>query len=182
MNEKEAIAKIKYGDKEAFTFLYERYWPKVYNFTNLYVLSSDAAEEIVQEVFIKLWENRESIDEQKNFDGYLFIVTRNLIFNHSRQDFNRTFYQDTLFDAIEEPHSVEEELETADLREYIYSLIGMLPPRQKEVFKLSREEHLTYGEIAQKLQISEKTVERHMGEALKFLRKNLQLYTLFLLL
>ena len=77
---------------------------------------------------------------------------------------------------------MEEELETADLREYIYSLIGMLPPRQKEVFKLSREEHLTYGEIAQKLQISEKTVERHMGEALKFLRKNLQLYTLFLLL
>lgn len=182
MNEKEAIAKIKYSDKEAFTFLYERYWPKVYNFTNLYVLSSDIAEEIVQEVFIKLWENRESINEEKNFDGYLFIVTRNLIFNHSRQDINRTFYQATLFEAIEEPHSVEEELETADLREYINSLIGMLPPRQKEVFKLSREEQLTYGEIAQKLQISEKTVERHMGEALKFLRKNLQMYSLFLML
>ena len=162
--------------------MYERYWPKVYNFTNLYVLSSDIAEEIVQEVFIKLWENRESIDEEKNFDGYLFIVTRNLIFNHSRQELNRTFYQLTMLEAIEEPHSVEEELETADLRQYIGSLIEMLPPRQQEVFRLSREKHLTYNEIAQKLDISEKTVERHMGEALKFLRKNLQMYCLFLML
>lgn len=182
MDEKKAITRIKNGDKEAFTFLYQRYWSKVYNFTNLYILSPDASEEIVQEVFIKLWENREDIDEHKNFDGYLFIITRNLIFNHSRQDFNRLFYQATMLKAVEESYSVEEELETADLREYIHSLIDMLPPRQQEVFRMSREDQLTYNEIAQKLQISEKTVERHMTEALKFLRKNLQMYTLFLTL
>lgn len=182
MNEKEAIAKIKNGDQDAFAYIYERYWPKVYNFTNLYILSPDCSEEIVQEVFIKLWENRADIDEHKNFDGYLFIITRNLIFNHSRKNFNLIFYQTTLQEAIEEPHSVEEELESADLREYINVLIGSLPPRQKEVFKLSREEQLTYNEIAKKLRISEKTVERHMGEALKFLRKNLQMYMIFLIL
>lgn len=180
MDEKLAITKIKDGDREAFTFLYKRYWPKVYNFTNLYILSPDAAEEVVQDVFIKLWENRADLDEEKNFDGYLFIITRNLIFNRSRQDFNRMLYQTTLFEAIEEPTSVEEELETADLRRHINALISLLPPRQQEVFRLSREEHLTYHEIAQKLQISEKTVERHMGEALKFLRKNLQMFVCFL--
>lgn len=171
---------MKSDDKEAFAILYKRYWRKVYNFADLYALSSEASEEIVQEVFIKLWESRKFIDEEKNFDGFLFIITRNLIFNQSRKNFNQTFYQTTVLEAMDESYSIEEELETSDLKEYISSLFALLPPRQQEVFRMSRERQLTYKEIAGELKISEKTVEHHMSEALKFLRKNLKLYSLFI--
>ena len=89
MNEKEAIIKLKTcNDKAAFAFLYRSYWAKVYNFTRLYITSAVDVEEIVQEVFIKIWENREALDEEQNFAGYLFITMRNLVFNRSRKNLN----------------------------------------------------------------------------------------------
>ena len=181
MNEKEAIIKLKTrNDKDAFAFLYHSYWAKVYNFTRLYVTSLVDVEEIVQEVLIKIWESRESLDEEQNFAGYLFITMRNLVFNRSRKNLNEAFYQLPVIEAVEESYDIEEELDAANLRTHIESLISMLPPRQQEVFRLSRDEELSYREIAEKLQISERTVEHHISDALKFLRKNIKLYTLFL--
>ena len=170
MNEKEAIIKLKTcNDKAAFAFLYRSYWAKVYNFTRLYITSAVDVEEIVQEVFIKIWENREALDEEQNFAGYLFITMRNLV-----------FYQLSVIEAVEESYDIEEELDAANLRTHISALISMLPPRQQEVFRLSRDEELSYREIAERLQISERTVEHHISDALKFLRKNIKLYLLFL--
>ena len=79
----------------------------------------------------------------------------------------------------EESYNLEEELEASDLREYINNLIETLPERQQEIFKLSRNHQLTYKEIAAQLNISEKIVEHNISNTLKFLKKNLQLYTLF---
>ena len=182
MDEQEAIKRLKNSDEKAFSFLYKSYWPKVNHFTRLYIIDTDSAEEIIQEVFIKLWEHRKELNESGSLDGYLFIITRNLIFNSSRQSFNHQFYQTTIIEAMEQSYNIDEELDAADLHAYINSIIEQLLPRQQEVFRLSREHQLTYQEIAQKLQISIKTVERHMGEALKFLRKNLRLYAIFLML
>ena len=109
-------------------------------------------EEIVQEVFIKIWESRESLDEEQNFAGYLFITMRNLVFNRSRKNLNEAFYQLSVIEAVEESYDIEEELDAANLRTHIESLISMLPPRQQEVFRLSRDEELSYREIAEKLQ------------------------------
>ena len=181
MNDRETILALKAGDSKAFESLYKQNWRRVYNFTNLYNTSSVEVEEIVQEVFIKLWEGRDLIDENKNLEGYLFIITRNLIFNNSRRFFNEAFYQLTVLEAMGESYNIEEELAASDLRNQLDALLEKLSPRQREVFILSREEHLTYKEIAARLQISEKTVERHIGDALKFLKKNLQLYMLFML-
>ena len=176
MNEKEAIIKLKTcNDKAAFAFLYRSYWAKVYNFTRLYITSAVDVEEIVQEVFIKIWEN-----EEQNFAGYLFITMRNLVFNRSRKNLNEPFYQLSVIEAVEESYDIEEELDAANLRTHISALISMLPPRQQEVFRLSRDEELSYREIAERLQISERTVEHHISDALKFLRKNIKLYLLFL--
>ena len=181
MNEKEAIIKLKTcNDKAAFAFLYRSYWAKVYNFTRLYITSAVDVEEIVQEVFIKIWENREALDEEQNFAGYLFITMRNLVFNRSRKNLNEPFYQLSVIEAVEESYDIEEELDAANLRTHISALISMLPPRQQEVFRLSRDEELSYREIAERLQISERTVEHHISDALKFLRKNIKLYLLFL--
>lgn len=179
MEEKEVLLALKAGDEEAFKSLYSRYKQKVYNFARLYNTSSFEVEEIVQEVFVKLWESRDALDVDKNFEGYLFIITRNYIFNSCRRHFNEPFYRVTVLEALEESYNIEEELETSDLREHVQALINMLPPRQQEVYRLSREKHLTYKEIASDLHISEKTVEHHISDALKFLKKNLLVYFLF---
>ena len=76
MQEKETVRKLKHGDQEAFAFLYNHYWKQVYNFTRLYFTASMDIEEIVQEVFVKVWESHHFLDENKSFEGYLFIITR----------------------------------------------------------------------------------------------------------
>lgn len=180
MIEQEVILELKNGNKEAFELLYRQYWLKVYNFTKVYIMSSEAIKEVVQEVFIKIWESHALIDETKNIEGFLFIITRNLIFNDSRRSFNEVSFQNTMVEAIEDTSNIEQELEASDLSQYLNTLLQMLTPRQREIFKLSREEHLTYKEIAVRLELSERTVENHIANTLKFLKKNLQFYSLFI--
>ena len=96
MTHKELIQKLKEGNEEAFSSLYKLYWEKVYNFSRLYLVSSDDVAEIVQEVFIKLWETRHLIDEEQSFEGFLFIITRNQIFNYSRKRLNYSFLKMTV--------------------------------------------------------------------------------------
>ena len=180
MDERTLVLQLKEGNENAFTTLYETYWAKVYNFSRLYLTSSTEIEEVVQDVFVKVWEGRIFIKENENFKGFLFIITRNIIFNQFRKSFNENAYKLAVLKSASESYSIEEEMVASDLHIYINKLIEELPPRQQEVFKLSREKHLSYREIAQQLDISEKTVERHINEALKFLRKNIYLFSLFL--
>lgn len=176
MSETELIQLLNKGNKEAFTSLYYLYCDKVYNFCRLYLTTNSAAEEIVQEVFVKLWDIRGCINENENLAGFLFIITRNLIFDNSRKSFNEDFYRMSVLAAYDEAYDIEGELEAQDMKQYINRLINELPPRQKEVFLLSRNEHLSYKEIAERLDITPKTVERHINEALKYLRKNIYFF------
>lgn len=180
MTHKELIQKFKEGDEKAFSSIYKLYWEKVYNFSHLYLVSSEDVAEIVQEIFIKLWETRHLVDEEQSFEGFLFIVTRNQIFNYSRKQLNYSFLKMTVLESIEKSYEEEDKLEISDLKQYLSVLISQLPKRQQEIFRLSREQHMTYKQIAEELSISEKTVEYHMTAALKYLRKNLYLLSLFL--
>ena len=178
MTEKELIILLKEGDEKAFTTLYRRYWSKVYNFSRLYLSSILEIEEVVQEVFVKVWESRSLLREDDNFKGFLFVITRNLVFNQFRRSFNENAYKLTVLSSIMPYYNLEEELTAADLQEFIEKMVKELPPRQQEVFNLSRNAHLTYKEISIHLNISEKTVERHINEALKFLKKNIMFLSL----
>ena len=180
MDEKLLIRRLKEGDKEAFSLLYKQYWERIYAFGRLYLDRNERAEDVVQEVFVKIWESREFLREEENFKGLLFIITRNLIFNQYRKNVNEDFYKMTVLAAMEASYSVEEEIEAGDLREYIDLLIRDLPPKRREIFDLSRKEHKTYKEIAALLQISEKTVENQISEALKYLKRNIRLLLAFL--
>lgn len=180
MEERELILLLKLSSKDAFTALYKQYWKQVYNFSRLYLTSADAAEEVVQEVFIKIWETREFLREDDHFKGLLFIITRNLIFNRYRKNVNEEFYKVTVLAALEEPYDVEEEIDAHNLQEYIDRLIDELPPRRREIFNLSRKGQKSYKEIALLLDISEKTVENQISEALKYLKKNITLLLLFI--
>lgn len=181
MEEKELVIRLKNGDHDAFERLYNQYWNQVYNFCRLYIKSVDDTKEIVQQVFIKIWEARNVIKENENFKGFLFIITRNLIFNINKKTFNENFYKFSVLTAFsaEPGYEIEEEISATQLKEYIYQLIDTLPARQREVFLLSRKSHLSYKEIAMRLGISERTVENHITKAMKYLRENLGLFILF---
>ena len=175
MKERQIIKSLKEGDREAFSMLYKQYWEKVYHFCGLYLNNRDVAEDVVQEVFIKVWESREFIREDDNFKGLLFVITRNLIFNQHRKNVNEDFYKMTVLSAMDTSYDLEEEITAYNLGEYIDHLIEELPERRRVIFNLSRKEHKSYKEIAFQLNISEKTVENQISEALKFLKKNIML-------
>lgn len=180
MEENELILLLKQSNQEAFTALYKKYWKQVYNFSRLYLTNKETAEEVVQEVFIKIWESRDFIREEDNFKGLLFIITRNLIFNMHRKNLNEDFYKITVLAAMENSYDIEEEIDAKNMGEYIDLLIADLPPRRREIFNLSRKENKSYKEIAELLSISERTVENQISEALKYLRKNIILLSFFL--
>ena len=180
LEDKALIIALKNGDEEAFTSLYHRYCNKVYKFCSLYFTNNSSAEEVVQEVFIKLWDIRSYVNENENLEGLLFIITRNMVFDNTRKNFNESFYQISILSAYDKAYDIEEELHAKDLKVYIDRLVNELTPRQKEIFCMSRYEHLSYKEIAEKLNITPKTVERHINDALKYLKKNIYFLHLFL--
>ena len=184
MKEEELIEQVKNGNNIAFAALYDYYWQKVYNFTKLYVTSSDSISEIVQDVFVKFWESRHLLDSNRKVEGFLFIITRNIIFNKARSRMREDMFKMTVLRSIEneEPYNQEDRMVAEDLKEYIDRLIAVLPERQREIFLMSREENMTYREIALRCGIGEKAVERHIHLTLKFLKKNLLLFMLFSML
>lgn len=177
----EYIRRVKEGDEEAFRWIYDHYWNRVYGFAKIYLADGFEREEVTQKVFIRLWKRRKALDENKNINGLLFILTRNMIFDEKRRSLDRQAIRETLQQALHVPQDGSgEEFEAADLSEYIDSLVEQLPPRQHDTFILSRRKGLKNKEIAELFSITEKGVERNMTEALKFIRKNLPLFILFM--
>ena len=156
MTEKELIILLKEGDEKAFTTLYRRYWSKVYNFSRLYLSSILEIEEVVQEVFVKVWESRSLLREDDNFKGFLFVITRNLVFNQFRRSFNENAYKLTVLSSIMPYYNLEEELTAADLQG-IYRKNGQRASSAPTGSIQSEPKcSLTYKEISIRLNISEK--------------------------
>ena len=174
------IEKINIRKQGVFDSYFRRYYQTLCYFAFNYLKVQDEAEDVVQEVFIKVWESREFIREDDNFKGLLFVITRNLIFNQHRKNVNEDFYKMTVLSAMETSYDLEEEITAYNLGEYIDHLIEELPERRRVIFNLSRKEHKSYKEIAFQLNISEKTVENQISEALKFLKKNIMLLIWFI--
>lgn len=184
MTDQDLISLLKKGDDNAFTIIYNRSWNKVCNFSRLYITSDADVEDIVQQVFLKLWNYRESLKENENLDGFLFIATRNLVFSHMRKSFNENAYKLTVLDTVKDIdkdwYGIQEEIEAYELGEYIEQLFKELSPRQQEIFRLSRSEMCSNREIAERLSISEKTVEKHITATLRYFRENIRLLIIFL--
>ena len=169
----QTLNRFRQGDSEAFASLYQSHWQQVFRFSRLYLRSDDDAEDVVQEVFIRLWQIHERIHPDDNFSGLIFIITRNLIFNRFRRQIDPLGFKVSVLAALEASDDIESEISARDLSEYIDRLVDLMPARQRQVFNMSRREHKSYREIAEELDLSQKTVEAHMREALRFLRDNL---------
>ncbi|WP_439882598.1 RNA polymerase sigma factor [Pontibacter sp. MBLB2868] len=177
--DKEGIANkvtaLKNGDEAAFAFLYRRYEAKLYTFA--YKLTHDAteAEEVVQEVFLKVWEKRASLDSSQNFDGFLFTIAKNLVYNKAKQRAYHFAFQKYVA-AYESNicHHTENKLEFEELKALLEQIYTSLPPVRRKVFIMSRLQGLSNTEIATELNTSTSNIENHLNKALNFIRQKLR--------
>lgn len=172
MDEKNLLLAIKCDDPDAFKKIYLRYQLKVYYFAYRFFRNKEEAEEVVQEVFIRIWNNRKFLNETLSFNSYLFTIAKNYIFNQKRDKLNHQSFISFLIPFCSETeNSTEETVISNDLEKHMQHAIDNLPPQRKLIFKKSREEGLTYPQIASELKISEKTVESQIRLAIKWLRE-----------
>jgi len=168
-----SIRKLISGDECAFTTIYELFGERVYRLAFRFLKDREQSEEIVQEVFIKLWLSKENLDPEGNMWLYLFVITKRLSLNALRKICQSTDLSEKLIRYINDEHnSTEEEVFVRDLEQYAEKIIDKLPRQQKLIFRLSRIEGLSYKEIAELQNISPNTVKNHMIEALKTLRSH----------
>lgn len=166
---------------EAFEEIYNRYWQKLYEDAYKRLKDREAAQEIIQDFFTSLWINRARLKICSSLQGYLFSAIKYSVLNHLRAENVRTAYSEILLLADNSSYnSTEEYLNCKELTENIGSGVKQLPPKCRSVFELSRNQYKTNKEIANLLDISEKTVENHLTKALRYLRVNIDTLTLLL--
>lgn len=163
------IDRLHQGDEGALNLIYKKYWQKL--FTSAYNILKDKAicEDIIQEIFIKLWTNRDQLEIKVSLIAYLQASTRYEVFRQIRYGSVRESIFDNLIDRLQSP-SEYGSIEHKELVMQIDAIVNTLPVKCKNVYKLSREDHLSHKEIASRLNISTKTVENHLTKALRQLR------------
>jgi len=166
---------IQKDDRVAFFYIYERYFKRLYGFVLKFIKQKEDAEEIVQEVFVKIWESRNKIDAYSSFESFLFTVAYNASLNRLRKKTNETKYIEHLksLQQINNSPDLIDEIYFNELTSRVQSLLNELTPRQKEIFLMSREKGISHDEIAEKLDISVNTVKKHMANTLAFLKSHI---------
>jgi RNA polymerase sigma-70 factor (family 1) len=167
--ESDYLRRLKQDDERAFDALFRHYSALVYRFAFSYLKSRPAAEEIVQECFIKIWEKRAQLRDDVPLKGYLFTTAHHAVLNELRRDQHHLRLHGQVA-AAAGPASVANEAEYQEMEALYHAALERLPPRQREAFELSRQQGLSYPEIAERQGVSVKTVEAHIMQALKTLR------------
>lgn len=174
--EQELIRKLKQGDEKAFNSLFYHYHARVYNLAKKFLQYKEEAEEIVQIVFIALWENRQQIDENQSLGGYILTIARHWIYNTLKKNVYRQGYIDYITGQNDSFNLKTEDIVFYnELNALLNKLISDLPPKRSEIFKLSRIDGLSYREIADQLSITESTVNTQITKSLDFIRKNIKI-------
>lgn len=169
-NEKQLLKETALGSRRAFAFLFEAYVQKLGAYILKVTGNKDFAEEIVQEVFIKIWEHRARLDQVENFEAYLFRLSRNRTLNYLR---------DRSAEKLREQKMQQEQWQLMQHAEIfgesyyriIEQAVAQLPPRQQRIYHLVRNKNKPYEEVASEMNISKETVRKHMFLALRFLKK-----------
>ena len=173
-NEKDLLLQVSEGNEDAFRQLFNSYRAKLYTYIFKITESKETSEDVVHDVFLKIWTQREKLPEINNLNAYLYKMAHNQAFNGLRRKAKEILVMTELGKgsgtSIQEP---EQSLVRKEIRKFIDEAVNNLTPQQKEVFQMSRELGLKQEEIAQRLGISILTVKKHLTDALNSLRKEI---------
>jgi RNA polymerase sigma-70 factor (family 1) len=172
-NEEKLISELKEGDILAFNQIFELYSSKLFLFAKGYLKSVEDSEELVQEVFTKIWEKRDQLQSGYSFKSYVFTIAFNIIKKHFRQKsrFKKFVTEELLTDVTNE---TSQQIDYNSLKNHILELAEFLPEQRRKVLIKSRFEGLTNKEIAGELKLSKKTIENHLNLALKEIRRKME--------
>jgi RNA polymerase sigma-70 factor (ECF subfamily) len=171
INEIELLKRLRAGEEEAFNEIYNLYAPSLTSFAAARLTSLDEANDIIHDLFVHLWQDRENININLSLGGFLFAAIRYRIIDHIRHNSTKRKYAEQIAKLpVHAQEETENRIFEKELREKLDTAINQLSPRTREVFKLSRFEHLTVKEIAERMNVSEQTVKNQLTTALSQLR------------
>lgn len=174
--EKEILQRLAEGDQAAFNQLVEHHYQHIYQVALGYIKIVQAAEDTAQEIFFRLWKNRQKLLHIDSLKDYLFILTRNAVLDAMRKKGARFPVGDYLEQTISSSaYSPEEAMSYKEFNAAVQKIVDLLPPQQKTAFRLSREMGLSHDEIAAQMALSKNTVKNHIVAALNFIRHQLSL-------
>ncbi|PTT01915.1 RNA polymerase sigma-70 factor [Pedobacter sp. HMWF019] len=170
-NEKDLLQQLIAGDERGFAGLYDLYSPSIQKFILRYVNSSPLSEDLTQEVFIKIWENRSILAGVKSFKAYLFVTARNHTLNSMKVIFRSEVAIGEVVDSfVHLRNETEEQLMHKEYLVFLRKILDSLPERTREIFRLCRDQEKSYDEVAKSLNISRNAVKNHMVQSMKVLR------------
>lgn len=174
------IEALQNGDHKAFEEVFLTYFDKVkYLLTGLLRSESDA-EELAQDIFVKLWINRQSIDPSKAFNAYIYTITRNTAFNYLKHKLVEENFQNSLNDFdVEETDSSDEILFAKEISLLVEMTVCWMPVQRRKIYQMSREKGISNNEIAEELGISKKTVENQISLALREIKRVISAFLIF---
>lgn len=176
-DDKELLLSISQGDETAFSTLFGRYRNRLYHYLVKVLKSEQVAEEAVLDVFMKIWKARTSLTALRSFEAFIFQVARNQAIDYMRSLARIPAAQQETWELIQElaaQETTDQRLLTRETEQRIRDTVSRLSPQRQEVFRLSREENLSYEEIARRMQLSRLTVRNHMLASLKFIRGRME--------
>ena len=162
---------LKSGDRSAFEKIYQCYSPRIYLNILKMVKSAEDAQEILQEVFIKIWEKRDLIDPEQSFKAYLFQISRFTVYNFLRKtNLDKKLRAYLSRESSELYTHIEETIACRESDQFVLNSIEELPPQRKQIYKLCKLEGRSYTEVGKQLGISPSTINDHIVKATRFLK------------
>lgn len=176
LNEKLIIRELRNGNTQAFVLLYDAYHVRLFNFCVKIIKDKEESKDLVQEVFIKIWETRESLDEDKSFSGFVFKIAKNKVLNRIKKKLSHRIYLVCISEDKKLGTDFNDEVESHEFMGFLKKTIEQLPETTKNIFLLNRNEGLTYKKIAQKLDITENVVDHEIRKALQHIKDQIKKY------
>ncbi len=174
LSDNELLLLLKRGNDFAFSEIYNRYWGKMVSYAVRLTKSEDESADLVQEIFVSLWNRKETLEIKGTLASYLIKSTRNLCLRFIERNIHPTDFINRLAEhTIDKSQNIEENISLKELQEHIYCCVAKLPKKMQEVYLLSRDEQLSYREIAKKLGITEGTVKKQISNSLKIISESL---------
>ena len=178
IQDREWVALLKEGSQKAFEQLYLRHVKHLTNQCKRFLQNEEDAEDLVHDIFVQIWETRDTLNPELSFSGYINTLARNRVYYKFRQlDIHSRFAQSILLNGKDETNETEDTIIANDYKDLLNRIIERLPPKQREIFRMNRIDEMSYQEISELLNISVENVRMHISLALKKIKNHLSKHT-----